>query len=75
MVGFYMLHENSTDTIDQLRSIRSKPSKFICLNDNMDDPDDVVRCRPSFSRRLSIARPKTRGLGCLCFALSLALWA
>lgn len=41
-VGFYMLHENSTETIDQLRSIRAKPTKFICLNDNMDDPDDEV---------------------------------
>jgi hypothetical protein len=50
LVGFYMLHENSTDTIDQLRAIRANPSKFICLNDNMDHPDEEVHAFPHFSR-------------------------
>jgi len=59
LVGFYMLHENSTDTIDQLRAIRAKPSKFICLNDNMDDPDEKVR-RPSFLSPPSVHLPVLR---------------
>mmetsp|Transcript_42423 Transcript_42423/g.79393 ORF Transcript_42423/g.79393 Transcript_42423/m.79393 type:complete len:153 (+) Transcript_42423:42-500(+) len=36
LVGFYMLRDNSTEVFEQLEGIRLNPSKFICLNDNMD---------------------------------------
>jgi hypothetical protein len=35
-VAFKMLPTNTTDALRQLDSIRRRPQKFVCLNDNID---------------------------------------
>ena len=37
-VSFEMIGDNATETIIQLDSVRSRLSKFICINDNMKNP-------------------------------------
>jgi uncharacterized Tic20 family protein len=37
-IAFEMIGDNYTDTLNQLDSIRSRQSKFICINDNMKNP-------------------------------------
>lgn len=41
-VTFYMMGNNGTHVQDRLKSILSKGTKFICLNDDMDDPSSEV---------------------------------
>jgi UDP-N-acetylglucosamine-lysosomal-enzyme len=42
-VTFHMLRDDYQTTIDQLKSIRDRPTKFICLNDDMKSPSTEVR--------------------------------
>lgn len=42
-VTFHMLRDDYQTTIDQLNSIRDRPTKFICLNDDMKSPSTEVR--------------------------------
>lgn len=38
LVAFEMIGDNMTDSLNQLNSIRQRQSKFICVNDNMQNP-------------------------------------
>lgn len=38
LVAFEMIGDNMTDSMNQLNSIRQRQSKFICVNDNMQNP-------------------------------------
>lgn len=38
VVAFEMIGDNYTDTLRQLDSVRARQSKFICINDNMQNP-------------------------------------
>lgn len=42
-VAFHMLGDDYQTTMDQLQSTRDRPSKFICLNDDMKSPSTEVR--------------------------------
>lgn len=42
-VAFHMLGDDYQTTMDQLQSTRDRPTKFICLNDDMKSPSAEVR--------------------------------
>ncbi len=42
IVAFEMIGDNITESINQLDSIRCRKSKFICINDNMQNPSTVL---------------------------------
>ena len=42
-VSFHMLGDDYQTTMDQLQSTRDRPTKFICLNDDMKSPSAEVR--------------------------------
>ncbi|KAJ5397027.1 hypothetical protein N7509_005140 [Penicillium cosmopolitanum] len=42
-VTFHMLRDDYQTTMDQLKSTRDRPTKFICLNDDMKTPSTEVR--------------------------------
>ncbi|KAK3242460.1 hypothetical protein CYMTET_47852 [Cymbomonas tetramitiformis] len=39
-VGFHMLRDNSTAVLNTLEDIRQRPTKFVCLNDNLEEGMD-----------------------------------
>ena len=41
-VAFEMIGDNYTDSIRQLDSVRARQSKFICINDNMQQPSEQL---------------------------------
>lgn len=41
-VAFQMIGDDYNDTLTQLDSIRARRPKFICINDNMENPSDEV---------------------------------
>jgi len=41
-VAFQMIGDDYNDTKAQLDSVRARRPKFICINDNMEDPSDDV---------------------------------
>ena len=52
-VSFEMIGDNATETIIQLDSVRSRLSKFICINDNMKNPSpEMVKMLNDFFEAL-----------------------
>jgi len=41
-VAFEMIGDNYTDSLRQLDSVRARQAKFICINDNMQNPSDAL---------------------------------
>ena len=41
-VGFHMISDDLEDTMSKLNEVRAKRPKFVCINDDMDDPSPVL---------------------------------
>ena len=41
-VGFHMISDDLEDTMSKLNEVRAKRPKFVCINDDMDDPSPML---------------------------------
>ena len=48
-VGFHMISDDTEETMEKLNNIRSRRPKFVCVNDDMENPsDELLRHLQSF---------------------------
>ena len=41
-VGFHMISDNLEETMEKLNDVRAKRPKFVCINDDMDNPSEEL---------------------------------